>query len=71
VNIADNPILTSEQKSLLRSFSGSDLRFPFYLTGGTCLSAFYLSHRLSEDLDFFSEEEIGIEPVLGFIPDLR
>jgi predicted nucleotidyltransferase component of viral defense system len=67
VNIADNPILTSEQKSLLRSFSGSDLRFPFYLTGGTCLSAFYLSHRLSEDLDFFSEEQIGIEPVLAFL----
>jgi predicted nucleotidyltransferase component of viral defense system len=73
VNIADNPILTAEQKSLLRSFSGSDLRFSFYLTGGTALSAFYLSHRLSEDLDFFSEEQIDIEPVLAFlksVPDV-
>jgi predicted nucleotidyltransferase component of viral defense system len=73
VNIADNPILTAEQKSLLRSFSGSDLRFSFYLTGGTSLSAFYLFHRLSEDLDFFSEEQIGIEPVLAFlksVPDV-
>ncbi len=25
----------------------------FYLTGGTCLSRFYLNHRYSDDLDFF------------------
>ena len=58
MNIADNPILTADQKSLLRSFSKSDLRFSFYLTGGTSLSAFYLFHRLSEDLVFFSEGPI-------------
>lgn len=29
----------------------------FYFTGGTALAAFYLMHRESEDLDFFSEEE--------------
>jgi hypothetical protein len=28
--------------------------FPFYLTGGTALDRFYLHHRFSEDLDFFS-----------------
>ena len=27
----------------------------FYLTGGTALSEFYLQHRLSEDLDLFTE----------------
>lgn len=73
MNIADNPILTVEQKSLLLCFSGSDLRFSFYLTGGTALSAFYLSHRLSEDLGFFSKEQIGVEPVLAFlksVPDV-
>lgn len=32
------------------------LRSNFYLTGGTALSAFYLNHRESEDLDFFSEK---------------
>jgi predicted nucleotidyltransferase component of viral defense system len=26
----------------------------FYLTGGTALSAYYLQHRLSDDLDFFT-----------------
>ena len=30
----------------------------FYLTGGTALAEFYLHHRYSEDLDFFSEIEI-------------
>jgi len=29
----------------------------FYLSGGTALAEFYLQHRLSEDLDFFSEHE--------------
>lgn len=29
----------------------------FYLTGGTALSEFYLHHRVSEDLDFFCENE--------------
>lgn len=31
----------------------------FFLTGGTALSEFYLHHRLSEDLDFFSTSEIN------------
>jgi predicted nucleotidyltransferase component of viral defense system len=26
----------------------------FFLTGGTALSVFYLTHRLSDDLDFFT-----------------
>lgn len=67
MNISDNPILTAEQKTLLLAFSRSELRFSFYLTGGTCLAAFYLFHRLSEDLDFFSQEPVDIEPVLAFV----
>jgi len=31
----------------------------FYLTGGTALSCFYLHHRESYDLDFFSEQEVN------------
>ena len=30
----------------------------FYLTGGTALSRFYFQHRYSEDLDFFSTQEL-------------
>lgn len=31
----------------------TDLKLPFYLTGGTALSRFYFNHRYSDDLDFF------------------
>ena len=34
----------------------------FYLTGGTALAEFYLAHRLSLDLDFFTDEERLILP---------
>ncbi|MBM3283307.1 nucleotidyl transferase AbiEii/AbiGii toxin family protein [Candidatus Gottesmanbacteria bacterium] len=39
----------------------------FYLTGGTVLSEFYLQHRLSEDLDLFSEEEVKPGMVEAFL----
>ncbi|MDF0643794.1 MAG: nucleotidyl transferase AbiEii/AbiGii toxin family protein [Nitrospira sp.] len=48
-------------------FRTSPLREHFYLTGGTALSAFYLRHRYSEDLDFFTEQEVELESVLGFL----
>lgn len=73
MGLADNPILTEEQKRLLRLFMQSDLRQSFYLTGGTALSAFHLFHRVSEDLDFFSTEQAGVEEILAFLktlPDL-
>lgn len=56
--IDNNRILTPAQKLFLKKFIHSDLRNTFRLTGGTALSAFYLGHRLSEDLDFFSEEKM-------------
>lgn len=56
--IEDNPILKEEQKIFLKEFTKSELRDIFRLTGDTALSAFYLEHRLSEDMDFFSSENI-------------
>src|SRR5258708_26089597 len=52
-------ILTQLQKNVL-VFLPKDQIFmkPFYFTGGTALAEYYLKHRLSEDLDFFSFEEI-------------
>jgi predicted nucleotidyltransferase component of viral defense system len=70
MGLADNPILTEEQKRLLQHFSRSDRRQSFYLTGGTALSAFYLLHRVSEDLDFFSGEKAGVEEILTFLKTL-
>jgi predicted nucleotidyltransferase component of viral defense system len=70
MTLADNPILTDDQKALLARFSASNLHDAFYLTGGTALSAVYLQHRLSEDLDFFSEADVAIEEILAFVKSL-
>lgn len=52
-------ILTPNQQLLLDEAAVSKvITDAYYLTGGTALSEFYLRHRLSEDLDFFSEQEI-------------
>ncbi|WP_448384116.1 nucleotidyl transferase AbiEii/AbiGii toxin family protein [Desulfosoma sp.] len=40
--------------TLVEIFAGSDMASDFVLSGGTALAAFYLEHRLSDDLDFFS-----------------
>lgn len=49
-------ILTPFQKELLKAIGDSKLADNFYLTGGTALAAFYLQHRYSEDLDFFTAD---------------
>ncbi len=35
------------------------------------MAEFYLHHRLSEDLDFFSEEEIGSQTVFTFLKSIQ
>lgn len=45
--------LTAAQERFLAGFF-SEGENPFYLSGGTALSAFYLGHRASDDLDFFT-----------------
>ena len=55
-------ILNEEQKNFL-AFAATEpyLRENYYLTGGTPLTAFYLQHRYSEDLNFFIKaEEVNI-----------
>lgn len=52
-------ILTKRQIEFLEVVkSSADLTNIFYLSGGTALAAFHLNHRESEDLDFFSEQEV-------------
>ena len=48
-------ILNQRQELALKLIGKSQLEKYFYWTGGTALF-FYLHHRLSEDLDFMSEE---------------
>lgn len=52
----NNPILYPHQVKILSLFFKSDFAKPFFLTGGTALAGFYLGHRESQDLDFFSLE---------------
>ncbi len=61
-------ILSPNQKKFLEISSKSGFVVGnFYLTGGTALAEFYLKHRYSEDLDFFSEKEIDIEEATVFV----
>lgn len=58
-------ILSKKQQELLTILGEESAIYDnFYLTGGTALAEFYLQHRLSEDLDFFSEELFEPESIL-------
>lgn len=65
-------ILTSRQEDFL-GLAGEEktLRDLFYFTGGTPLAAFYLFHRLSEDIDLFSEEEVDLSSIRNFIGKIQ
>jgi len=65
-------ILTPLQKKFLSLLAKEKtLRTRFYLTGGTALAAYYLQHRYSEDLDFFSASEIDILALDVFLKDIK
>jgi len=65
-------ILTKEQKFFLDLVSQEKyLCKKFYFTGGTPLCAFYLHHRISEDIDLFSEKEINLLPIKAFIGKIQ
>ncbi|MBI2343994.1 MAG: nucleotidyl transferase AbiEii/AbiGii toxin family protein [Deltaproteobacteria bacterium] len=60
-------MLTDLQKLAMQLFFAvPDLKRYFYLTGGTALAGFYLHHRYSDDLDFFTHsiEIASIERVV-------
>lgn len=55
---------TPLQRYIFDEFSKNNkLTKKFYFTGGTALSAIYLHHRESEDLDFFSDEKFEDEDI--------
>lgn len=64
------PIITKKQKLILEGISKSEyLRKNFYFTGGTALSEYYLQHRYSDDLDFFSEDKFENQVILGIVDE--
>ncbi len=65
-------LLTKKQSTLLKAIGGSKaIADSFYLTGGTALAGFYLFHRYSEDLDFFSEQEVDPFSLSSFFETLK
>lgn len=61
-------ILSKFQQFFLDEFRKDDyLPKVFYLTGGTALAEFYLKHRYSEDLDFFTQNKFDEEKTDLFI----
>ena len=65
-------ILSKNQKDILAIISKDKLICDnFYLTGGTALAEFYLHHRLSEDLDFFSENEFESQGISIFLEKIK
>lgn len=62
---------TALQESIFEKFSKNKLLCKkFYFTGGTTLAAFYLHHRESEDLDFFSEENFENQHINIFVDQI-
>ena len=66
----EQTILTDIQRQVLTEVANEPFLRDFYLSGGTALSAYYLMHRISDDLDFFSPTDIDITFLLGFIGQL-
>lgn len=56
---------------MLKQFTQSSLANKYYLAGGTALAEYYLHHRKSEDLDFFTQEEQDIESLKKFASSLE
>ncbi len=64
-------IITKTQADFLNLFSASNLVKDFYLSGGTALAGFYIPYRMSEDLDFFSEQEVELPYVITFLKSIK
>lgn len=64
-------VFNKEQKEILDKIRKADFIIKnFYLTGGTALSQYYLQHRYSDDLDFFTETEVNRRDIYQFIAAL-
>jgi len=58
--VEQKSILTPFQKTIFSVIVGEKFfKENFYFSGGTALAEFYLSHRYSEDLDFFTSKKIS------------
>lgn len=69
---SEKATLTPEQRDFLDIVANKKfLCERFYFTGGTPLAVFYLQHRISEDIDLFSEQEIHLPSIKSFIKEVQ
>ena len=63
-------ILSPLQIDFIKGFARRTINRDFFLTGGTALSAFYLQHRYSDDIDLFTEQEQRVIHIIPVLKDL-
>jgi hypothetical protein len=63
-------ILTPLQHASLAAFFADPVARRFWLTGGTALSAFYLGHRPSDDLDLFTLDTESLDEARRVMPNI-
>jgi len=69
--MAKQKILTKKQTLFLNLFSkNSELVNQFYFTRGTALAKYYIHYRYSEDLDFFSQDEVDTKSIAVFFKSM-
>lgn len=66
----DDRFLTPLQKAFLEVFFASPIGERFFLTGDTALAAFHLYHRLSDDLDLFTLDDLALEAAVRPVEDV-
>ena len=70
--MAKKTILTKNQQLLLIEIGkNKSIAESFYLGGGTALAEYHLLHRLSEDLDFFTETEFDPFSISTFFKGIQ
>ena len=53
----------AQREILIKLINHNILEEQFFLTGGTALSVFYLHHRRSNDLDFFTLKQTDLSEI--------
>ena len=66
----DSEWLSPLQRDFLHRFFATTSGPRFFLTGGTALSAFYLHHRVSVDLDLFTLDDLALNEGEVVVPQL-
>ena len=67
----EQEILTNDQKLVLKAVVGEPRLAGFYLSGGTVLANYYLYHRFSDDLDFFTRADVDSTFLREFAEKLK